>query len=93
MYAVRNFGGLIGTGSVGGIIRGTLGQVPSVILQHEIYVTASVMGACTYVLLTNFGPGRFVAMCAGLLVAFGVRGLAINFGWSLAIFADSEEKE
>ena len=37
------------TGSVGGIIRDTLGHVPSVLLGHEIYVTASVLGACTYV--------------------------------------------
>ena len=37
------------TGCVGGIIRDTLGHVPSVLLGHEIYVTASVLGACTYV--------------------------------------------
>lgn len=79
------------TGSVGGIIRDTLGHVPSVILRHEIYVTASVLGACTYVLLTGFGTGRLVAMIAGFLVTFGVRGLAIKFGWSLPIFRDSAE--
>lgn len=80
------------TGSVGGIIRDTLGQVPSVILRHEIYVTASVLGACTYVLLAGFGAGRLVAMIAGLLVTFVVRGLAIRFGWSLPIFRDLTEK-
>ena len=32
------------TGSLGGIIRDTLGHVPSVILSHEIYVTASILG-------------------------------------------------
>ena len=37
------------TGTVGGMIRDTLGHVPSVLLGHEIYVTASVLGACTYV--------------------------------------------
>jgi uncharacterized membrane protein YeiH len=35
------------TGIVGGIIRDTLGHVPSVLLGHEVYVTASVLGACT----------------------------------------------
>ena len=80
------------TGSVGGIIRDTLGQVPSVILRHEIYVTASVLGACTYVLLAGFGTGRLVAMIAGFLVVFVVRGLAIRFGWSLPIFRDSTER-
>lgn len=80
------------TGSVGGIIRDTLGQVPSVILRHEIYVTPSVLGACTYVLLAGFGAGRLVAMIASLLVTFVVRGLAIRFGWSLPIFRDLTEK-
>ena len=43
------------TGSVGGIIRDTLGHVPSVILRHEIYVTASVLGACAYIALNALG--------------------------------------
>ena len=43
------------TGSVGGIIRDTLGHVPSVILRHEIYVSASVLGACTYIALNSLG--------------------------------------
>jgi uncharacterized membrane protein YeiH len=77
------------TGSVGGIIRDTLGHVPSVILRHEIYVTASVMGACTYTALNALGRGRLVAMIAGFLVTFVVRGLAINYGWSLPIFRES----
>jgi uncharacterized membrane protein YeiH len=81
------------TGSVGGIIRDTLGHVPSVILRHEIYVTASVLGACTYIALNALGPGRFVAMIAGFLVTFGVRGLAIKYGWSLPIFRESVTRE
>jgi uncharacterized membrane protein YeiH len=77
------------TGSVGGIIRDTLGHVPSVILRHEIYVTASVLGACTYTALNALGLGRPVAMSAAFLVTFGVRGLAIKYGWSLPIPRDS----
>src|SRR5215203_2564648 len=34
------------TGSFGGIIRDTIGHVPSVILRHEIYMTTSVLGGC-----------------------------------------------
>jgi uncharacterized membrane protein YeiH len=81
------------TGSVGGIIRDTLGHVPSVILRHEIYVSASVLGACTYIALNSLGPGRFVAMIAGFVVTFGVRGLAITYGWSLPIFRESVTRE
>src|SRR5688572_2878469 len=50
------------TGSAGGIIRDTLGHVPSVLLRHEIYVTASVLGACTYAGLNSLGVGRSAAM-------------------------------
>jgi uncharacterized membrane protein YeiH len=45
-------------GCVGGIIRDTLGHVPSVLLGHEIYVTASVLGVCTFVGLTEAGLDR-----------------------------------
>jgi uncharacterized membrane protein YeiH len=81
------------TGSLGGIIRDTLGHVPSVILRHEIYVTASVLGACAYIALNALGPGRLVAMIAGFLVTFGVRGFAIEYGWSLPIFRESVTRE
>ena len=81
------------TGSLGGIIRDTLGHVPSVILRHEIYVTASVLGACTFIALNALGPGRLSAMIAGFLVTFGVRGLAIKYGWSLPIFRESARRE
>jgi uncharacterized membrane protein YeiH len=81
------------TGIVGGIIRDTLGHVPSVLLGHEIYVTASVLGACTYVGLHELGVGRFPAMFVGFLVTFTVRGLAIKFGWSLPVFRQSTKPE
>ena len=81
------------TGSVGGIIRDTLGHLPSVLLGHEIYVTASVLGACTYVALDGLEVGRLTAMVAGFLVTFGVRGLAIAFGWSLPVFRPSTRRE
>jgi uncharacterized membrane protein YeiH len=76
------------TGTFGGIIRDTLGHVPSILLKHEIYVTASVLGACAYVALDVFEPPRLSAMLASFIVAFGVRGLAIKFGWSLPVFRE-----
>ena len=81
------------TGCVGGIIRDTLGHVPSVLLGNEIYVTASVLGACTYVGLNGLGMGRLAAMIAGFLVTLGVRSLAIRFGWSLPVFRESSKRE
>ena len=81
------------TGSVGGIIRDTLGHVPSVLLRHEIYVTASVLGACTSVGLSGLGVGRLNAMIAGFMVTFLTRSLAIKFGWSLPVFRASAKRE
>ena len=81
------------TGSVGGIIRDTLGHVPSVLLRHEIYVTASVLGACAYVLLHGLGSGRPTSMLGGFLVTFGVRGLALHYGWSIPVFRESVTRQ
>ena len=81
------------TGVVGGIIRDTLGHVPSVLLGHEIYVTASVLGGCTYVALNGLGVGRLPGMIAGFLMTFTVRSLAIQFGWSLPAFERSMKRE
>jgi uncharacterized membrane protein YeiH len=81
------------TGTVGGMIRDTLGHVPSVLLRHEIYVTASVLGACAYAGLDALGLGRLPAMLAAFLVTFGVRGAAISFGWSVPVFRESTTRE
>jgi len=81
------------TGVLGGILRDTLGHVPSVLLGHEVYVTASVLGACTYVGLHDLGVGRSAAMVAGFLVTFTGRGLAIKFGWSVPVFRGSTKRE
>jgi uncharacterized membrane protein YeiH len=80
------------TGSVGGIIRDTLGHVPSVILRREIYVTASVLGACAFTALSAYGASRIAAMSAGFLVTFAIRALAIRYGWSLPVFRDPRER-
>ncbi len=81
------------TGTVGGMIRDTLGHVPSVLLRHEIYVTASVLGACAYAGLSGLGAGRFPAMLIGFLVTFVVRGLAIRYGWSVPVFRQTTKRE
>lgn len=81
------------TGCVGGIIRDTLGHVPSVLLGHEIYVTASVLGGCAFVALDSAGMGRLAAMTAAFALTFVVRGLAIKYGWSLPAFRESAQRE
>jgi uncharacterized membrane protein YeiH len=81
------------TGAVGGIIRDTLGHVPSVLLSHEIYITASVLGGSTYVGLNALGIDRLAAMIVAFAVTFAVRGLAIRFGWSVPVYRESTKRE
>jgi uncharacterized membrane protein YeiH len=80
------------TATVGGMIRDTLGHVPSVLLSHEIYITASVLGGCTYVAGDAAGLSRPAAMIAGFAVTFIVRGFAIKRGWSLPAFRESSNR-
>jgi uncharacterized membrane protein YeiH len=81
------------TGIVGGILRDTLGHVPSILLRQEIYVTASALGAGTYVGLNGLSVGRLSSMIAAFMVTFTVRGLAIRHGWSLPVFRASTKRE
>jgi uncharacterized membrane protein YeiH len=81
------------TGTVGGMIRDTLGHVPSVLLGHEIYITASIIGGCTYVGLREIGVERATAMTVAFAVTFTLRGLAIRYGWSLPAFRESSKRE
>lgn len=74
------------TAAVGGIIRDILGQGASIILRREIYVTASLIGAVTFVVLNGTGLDRSApAICAGV-AAFTLRRLAIFHGWSLPTY-------
>lgn len=74
------------TATVGGIIRDVLGQEPSVILRREIYVTAAALGAGAFVLAVGLGCDRATSALVGFAIAFGIRGLALVFGWSLPIY-------
>ncbi|MEX0976257.1 MAG: trimeric intracellular cation channel family protein [Woeseia sp.] len=75
------------TGSVGGIVRDVVGGEPSVILRHEIYVTASALGACIYVLLIAQTIAPTFAAAAGFVVTFAVRGLAIAYNLRLPVWS------
>ncbi len=74
------------TGSVGGIVRDVIGGEPSIVLRHEIYVTASALGASCYVLLMASAVEPTAAAIAGFLVTFVVRGLAIAYNFSLPVW-------
>jgi uncharacterized membrane protein YeiH len=74
------------TGSVGGIVRDVVGGEPSIVLRREVYVTASALGASSYVLLITFAVAPILAAVAAFLVTFAVRGVAIAYNLSLPVW-------
>jgi uncharacterized membrane protein YeiH len=71
------------TATFGGIIRDILGGESPIILRREIYVTAALLGALVLVALLALGAPRDAAVVAGLAAAFGLRGAALTWHWSL----------
>jgi uncharacterized membrane protein YeiH len=71
------------TATFGGVIRDVLGNQSTVVLSREIYVTAALIGASVFVVLSDFGLARESALIVGLLAGLVVRGMALRRGWSL----------
>ena len=71
------------TACFGGIVRDVLGKEDSIIFSREIYVTAAVLAAASYVGLETAGASRQVAIGLALVTGFGLRAGALAFGWSL----------
>lgn len=71
------------TACVGGIIRDITAGVPSVLLRHELYVTAAVLAAGSFVALAKLGLPNPWPVCIAFFLGFGLRGAAIQ--WDLAL--------
>ena len=76
------------TACFGGIIRDTLAREPSILLRHEIYITAAALASGLFVGLTLVGVGIWIAAAIAILAGFALRGLAIARGWSLPAYRD-----
>lgn len=74
------------TGTLGGILRDLLANEPSVLMRKEIYISAAMVGAATFVLVDALGASPLASMGAGFLVALGVRSGALAFGWTLPTY-------
>lgn len=71
------------TACFGGIIRDTLSGERSIIFSREIYVTAALLAAMSFVAANSLGTNRDVAIAVAVLLGFALRGGALRFGWSL----------
>lgn len=80
------------TATFGGMIRDVLGGESPLILRHEIYVTAALLGAACFVLLIVTGFTRDVALLAGFVLAAGIRLCALRWKWSLPRYRPREER-
>ncbi len=79
------------TATMGGMIRDILGGESPVILRREIYATAALLGAVTYLTALLVMPREW-AMLAGFAAAFGLRGLALAKRWSLPVYKPREAR-
>ena len=74
------------TATFGGLIRDVLCNEIPLILRKEIYASAAALGAVVYLIVHYFVPTPGVASLAGFSACFGLRALALIFGWSLPAY-------
>ncbi|GIT90206.1 membrane protein [Jannaschia pagri] len=75
------------TGCMGGLMRDVVcNEVPLVLKQGELYVTAALAGGAAAVLARELGATGLAPMGACALVTFALRAGAIRFGWRLPAF-------
>lgn len=71
------------TACFGGLIRDVVANVPSVMLQNELYVTAALAAGSTFIALLHIGIGWGWASAIATSVGFALRGAGIY--WKLTL--------
>lgn len=71
------------TAIIGGLLRDIICNEIPLLLQREIYITASIAGSLTYLLLDSLGIRPGVNEFIMLGVIFAVRMLGLKFDWHL----------
>lgn len=74
------------TATFGGLLRDVICNEIPLILRREIYATAAVVGAATYVTLHVFSTTSAVPEIAGFCACFVLRALAIRLKLSLPVY-------
>lgn len=74
------------SGIGGGVMRDLLcGQVP-LVLRREMYASVACIGGTLYVALLHWGVANGIATALACAVGFGIRMLAVWFGWRFRTF-------
>lgn len=71
------------TSIAGGIMRDMICNEIPLVLQKEIYISASIIGSVLYLALLHFGVADWVRETVTLISIFGIRMLAVRFDWHL----------
>ncbi len=71
------------TSIAGGIMRDMICNEIPLVLQKEIYISASIVGSVLYLALLHFGVADWVRETVTLISIFGIRMLAVKFDWHL----------
>ncbi|CAN6960177.1 MULTISPECIES: trimeric intracellular cation channel family protein [Psychrobacter] len=71
------------TAIIGGMLRDIICNEIPLVLQREIYISASIAGSVTYLLLDSLGMDAGLNEFVMLGVIFAVRMLALRFDWHL----------
>ncbi len=75
------------TGCMGGLMRDVVvDEVPLVLKQGELYVTAAFAGSLTAVIVTNIINDDTVALFAGACITWVLRAGSLYFGWNLPVY-------
>ncbi|MCV2869429.1 trimeric intracellular cation channel family protein [Defluviimonas sp. WL0002] len=76
----------VATGCLGGLMRDVVcNEVPLVLKQGELYVTAALAGAAAALLTAQAAP-QSVALVACAVVTFVLRAGSLLFGWRLPVY-------
>lgn len=74
------------TATFGGVIRDTLSNEIPLIFQREIYATACIVGASTYLALNHFGVAEGINQFLTTIIVIAVRLVAVRLKWQLPTF-------
>ena len=75
------------TGTLGGLMRDVVcNEVPLVLKQGELYLSAAFGGAVAALVFTALGAPGLPALLACGVVTFGLRAGSLGFGWRLPVY-------
>jgi len=81
------------TGCMGGLMRDVVvGEVPLVLKQGELYVTAAFAGAATAVLSSLYLTDTTLVLAASAAVTWVLRAGSLYFGWHLPVYKSTPPK-